>query len=268
MKVPIDSDVYAGDPTRSLGLPSSTVAIPDELGPMPAWVVPGRSGTRAIVVHGINSTTETGLRVTPALHRAGAADAADPLSRGPRRPAQPRRLPPHGPDRVARPRRGRPLRARPRRPAPGPDRVLDRRRDRQRVHAALAAGPALHQPRARRARPSTGRPSSPSTRPRSAAPLRRAAGRVGDRRPLDADWDSLDALRHPEDLQLPIQLFHGGEDDVVPIATSETSPRSYRVRSPATGPQGGSHRDAGTRPGTLERRLRDPPALPQEIGGR
>lgn len=38
---------------------------------------------------------------------------------------------------------------------------------------------------------------------------------------IDADWDSLNALRHSEDLRLPILLFHGTEDDIVPIATSE-----------------------------------------------
>ncbi|HEU4461622.1 MAG TPA: hypothetical protein VFR75_03400, partial [Solirubrobacterales bacterium] len=38
---------------------------------------------------------------------------------------------------------------------------------------------------------------------------------------IDADWDSLDAVSHPEDFQLPILLFHGDEDDVVPISTSD-----------------------------------------------
>jgi uncharacterized protein len=38
---------------------------------------------------------------------------------------------------------------------------------------------------------------------------------------IDADWDSLDALRHPEDFQLPILLFHGDDDRVVPISLSE-----------------------------------------------
>jgi pimeloyl-ACP methyl ester carboxylesterase len=53
---------------------------------------------------------------------------------------------------------------------------------------------------------------------------------------IDADWESLDALRHTEDLELPILLFHGTEDDVVPIETSdelaEALPRKvtyYRV---------------------------------------
>jgi len=38
---------------------------------------------------------------------------------------------------------------------------------------------------------------------------------------IDADWESLDAIRHTEDFRLPILLFHGTEDDVVPIETSD-----------------------------------------------
>jgi hypothetical protein len=38
---------------------------------------------------------------------------------------------------------------------------------------------------------------------------------------IDVDWDALDASRHLEDLRLPILLFHGEADDVVPIETSE-----------------------------------------------
>ncbi len=38
---------------------------------------------------------------------------------------------------------------------------------------------------------------------------------------IDADWDDLDALQHTDALQLPILLFHGGEDEVVPISTSD-----------------------------------------------
>jgi len=38
---------------------------------------------------------------------------------------------------------------------------------------------------------------------------------------IEADWESLDALRHREDFQLPILLFHGDDDKVVPLATSE-----------------------------------------------
>ena len=37
----------------------------------------------------------------------------------------------------------------------------------------------------------------------------------------DVDWDSLDALQHPQDFHLPILLFHGDEDKVVPISISQ-----------------------------------------------
>jgi fermentation-respiration switch protein FrsA (DUF1100 family) len=38
---------------------------------------------------------------------------------------------------------------------------------------------------------------------------------------IDPDWDSVDALEHPQDFHLPILLFHGTDDDVVPIRTSD-----------------------------------------------
>ena len=71
LKVAINNAVYAGNPRQALGLPFSEVRFPDELGPMPAWLIPGRSRTWAIVVHGINRDRRTGLRVAPTLHRAG-----------------------------------------------------------------------------------------------------------------------------------------------------------------------------------------------------
>ena len=37
---------------------------------------------------------------------------------------------------------------------------------------------------------------------------------------IDADWNSLDALAHPDAFHLPVLLFHGLDDKVVPIATS------------------------------------------------
>jgi hypothetical protein len=38
---------------------------------------------------------------------------------------------------------------------------------------------------------------------------------------IDVDWKDLDAVQHPDAFQLPILLFHGTEDEVVPIATSD-----------------------------------------------
>jgi len=70
MKVAVESNVYAGDPGQAFGLRFADVDVPDPLGPMPAWSIPGRRDTWAIVVHGINSTPQVGLRIVPALHRA------------------------------------------------------------------------------------------------------------------------------------------------------------------------------------------------------
>lgn len=83
-KAGFDSNVYSGNPAEALGLPYRSVNVPDELGPMPAWEVPagGQGGARqtaqdrqtkawAIVVHGINDDREVGLRIAPALRRAG-----------------------------------------------------------------------------------------------------------------------------------------------------------------------------------------------------
>lgn len=78
MEVGIESDVFAGDPRQALGLPYRQVVSPGEPGPMPAWLVPadrrrgaGQSATWAIFVHGINGSRQNGLRLVPALHRAG-----------------------------------------------------------------------------------------------------------------------------------------------------------------------------------------------------
>src|SRR3954454_20444290 len=38
---------------------------------------------------------------------------------------------------------------------------------------------------------------------------------------IDTDWESGNALDNTEDLQLPILLFHGEDDDLIPIETSD-----------------------------------------------
>lgn len=70
-RVAVTTDVYSGDPMQALGIPFQDVSVPGQLGPMPAWVVPGSGTTWAIFVHGIDGDRGGGLRVLPALHSLG-----------------------------------------------------------------------------------------------------------------------------------------------------------------------------------------------------
>ncbi|MCL2730651.1 MAG: prolyl oligopeptidase family serine peptidase [Actinomycetia bacterium] len=60
---------YAGDPRSARGLDFAVVEIPGELGPMPAWYLPGARRTWVICVHGVGATRAQTLTVLPALHR-------------------------------------------------------------------------------------------------------------------------------------------------------------------------------------------------------
>ena len=257
MKVALDSSVYAGDPTQALGLPSATVAIPDRLGSMAAWRVPGRGRTWAIVVHGINSTPETGLRIAPTLHRAGLPSLLITYREDLGAPASPdgfhhmgqtewldleaaaRYALAHGARRLV---------------LVGYSmggaivtQFMERSPLAARVAGLVLDAPVLDWKEVLSFNAT--RMGFPSF---AALPVEWA---IGAR--IDADWDSLDALRHPEDFRLPILLFHGEEDEVVPISTSEDFaallPRwvtFFRL------PRAGHTESWNVAPGLYQRRLR------------
>lgn len=60
---------FAGDPASACGLRFTEIDVRGELGPMPAWFVPGDRTTWIIAVHGVGATREQTLPVLPALHR-------------------------------------------------------------------------------------------------------------------------------------------------------------------------------------------------------
>lgn len=68
-KVAVDVNTYDGDPQTALGIPFREVGVPTGLGAMPAWQIPGRGDTWAIFVHGYNSSRVEGLRDVPVLRR-------------------------------------------------------------------------------------------------------------------------------------------------------------------------------------------------------
>jgi alpha-beta hydrolase superfamily lysophospholipase len=267
MEVALDPNVYAGDPTAALGLPSITVPIRGELGPMPAWSVPGRSDTWAIVVHGINSTPQTGLRVVPALHRAGLPTLLITYREDLGAPPSPDGFHHMGLT------EWRDLGAAARYAlAHGARRLLlvgysmggaivsqfmERSPLAPRVAGLVLDAPVLDwQAVLSFNATEMGFPSA------AALPVEWA---IGAR--IDADWESLDAVRHPDSFQLPILLFHGTDDDVVPISSSDDFAAQlppwvtyFRV------PEAGHTEEWNVDPARYERRLGA--FLDQEIGGR
>jgi len=220
MTVAIEPHVYVGDPGQAFGLPFAAVNIPDELGPMPAWLVPGQASTWAIVVHGINSTPEIGLRIAPTLHRAGLPTLTITYREDLGAPPSPDGYHHMGLT------EWRDLAAAARYAlAQGARRLvlvgysmggaivaqfMERSPLASRVAGLVLDAPALDWKRTIEFNATEmGLPGF------SALPVEWA---VGAR--IDADWSSLDALAHTDDFHLPILLFHGTHDKVVPIATS------------------------------------------------
>lgn len=70
-RVGIEPDFYTGDPASALGLPFATVTVSTPLGGMPAWFLPGRRSTWAILIHGLGGSRADTLPPMPALHALG-----------------------------------------------------------------------------------------------------------------------------------------------------------------------------------------------------
>lgn len=217
----LESEVYAGDPREARGLPFRNVEVRGELGLMPAWLIPGRTETWAIVVHGINADPQVGLRIAPALRRAGLASLLITYRDDRGAPSSPDGLHHMGLT------EWRDLQAAARHAlSHGAARLvligysmggaivtqfMENSRLASRVVALVLDAPVLDW------KETIGFNATQMGLPRFfAMPVEWA---IGAR--IDADWDSLDAVRHREDLQLPILLFHGEEDDLVPIETSD-----------------------------------------------
>jgi uncharacterized protein len=256
MDVGIESNVFVGDPRQAFGLPTEDVDVPDELGQMPDWLVPGRSRTWAIVVHGINGTPQNDLRLVPGLHRAGLPAMLITYREDLGAPASPDGFHHMGLT------EWRDLQAAARYALAHGARHLilagysmggaivaqfmERSSLAPRVAGLILDAPALNWKRILEFNAT--RMGFPGF---AALPVEWA---IGAR--IDADWDSLDALQHPEDFRLPILLFHGEDDKVVPISISDDFaaelPRwvtYYRL------PEAGHTQSWNVDPGLYQRRL-------------
>jgi alpha-beta hydrolase superfamily lysophospholipase len=209
------------NPRQALGLAYTNVSIPDELGPMPAWLIAGRTHTWAIVVHGINSGPQDGLRIAPTLHRDGLPSLLIAYREDRGAPKSPDGLHHMGLT------EWRDLAAATRYALSHGARhlilvgysmggaIVTQFMERSPLTAHVAGlvldAPALDWKAILSFNATEmGLPSF------TADPLE---WMIGAR--IDADWSSLDALQHPGDFHLPILLFHGSEDKTVPVATSD-----------------------------------------------
>jgi uncharacterized protein len=227
-RVAVDSVTFAGNPRQALGLPFANVAVPDELGSMPAWLVPGRSATWAIVVHGINADRDDGLRIVPPLHANGLPTLLITYRDDVGAPASPdgkhhmgltewrdlqaaaRYALSHGARRLVLVgySMGGAIVAQ----------FMERSPLARHVAALILDAPALNWKAIL-----SFNASEMDLTSFAADPVEWLIGlRIG------ADWDSLDALRHTADFHLPILLFHGTDDTLVPISTSDAFARALR----------------------------------------
>jgi alpha-beta hydrolase superfamily lysophospholipase len=70
-RVHLTPQLYRGDPFEALGIEYGEDPVEGELGPLPAWFVPGDRDTWIITVHGLGATREQPLTVLPFLHDLG-----------------------------------------------------------------------------------------------------------------------------------------------------------------------------------------------------
>ncbi len=255
----IDTDVFEGDPRSTLGLPFEEIEVRGELGPMPAWLIPpsGRpSGAWAIVVHGLNGTRREGLRVADPLRALGVTSMLMSYRGDLGSPPSPDGLHHLGQT------EWHDLQASVRYAlAHGAKRLIlfgysmggaiitqfmEKSHLAGRVSALVLDSPVLDWRSVLEFNATeTGFPAI------AANPLEWAVdARVG------ADWDSLDALSHTEDLRVPILLFQADNDERVPASDSDELatelPRTvtyYRV------PQAGHTQEWNVEPRRFNRRL-------------
>ncbi|MFF4762334.1 alpha/beta hydrolase [Streptomyces sp. NPDC001292] len=68
-KVWLTPNLHVGNPRTALGIEHADVDVPGELGPLPAWFVPGVRETWLIAVHGLGGTRELPMNILGFLHR-------------------------------------------------------------------------------------------------------------------------------------------------------------------------------------------------------
>jgi hypothetical protein len=255
--VGFDATVWEGDPLTSRGIPFREIDFPSQLGPMPAWQVGRRGRTWAIFVHGHNATRHEGLRVLPTLRRAGLPTLLIAYRNDPGAPPSEDGLIHLGATGVARPRVG----GAPRHPGRGAIVRPARRLEggaivcqfihesplAARVSALVLDAPVLDWSAVLDLQADErGLPGLLVTTTEWAVSAR-----------IDFDWSAFDQIARRRDFRMPILLFHGTDDETVPISSSDAFARALPERVTYHRVAGAGHVESwNVGPARYERRLR------------
>ena len=228
-------EAYQGDPLRARDIPFENVVVGTELGPMPAWRIGGTRSTWVVFVHGKGASRRQALRALGVVHALGFPALVITYRNDDGAPPSPDGRYHYG--------------------------LTEWRDVESAVRYAIANGAlnvilcgtsmgggivvaflehsslASRVPRAVLDSPMLDFGETidwgveHATLPGTAIPMPRIAGVVGKQFAawrFGVDWAALDLRRHADAIRTPLLVFHGGEDDVVPIATS----RELAVRFP------------------------------------
>ena len=219
--VRFESFAFSGDPMTTHGIPFDNVTYTSPLGTMPAWFVPGKSKTWAIFTHGRASNRKEGLRILPMLVELGVPTLLITYRNDRESPENPdgfyhfgetewhdlvgavRYALDHGAEDIVL--LGNSM---------GGAIVLNFLHESPlapRVRAVVLDSPIL----SFKAVIDFGAAQRGFPAPLTALGEGIAGLRFG------INWDSQDYLRFAKDIKAPILLFHGEDDTVVPISTSE-----------------------------------------------
>ena len=216
----LDSFAFDGDPSVR-GIPFTNVTIETPLGPAPAWQISGSGETWVVLVHGKDSSREEALRVLPAIREAGLTALVILYRNDEGTPASPNERYGYGHDEwqdvAAAMDYGRNQGAR--RfvlygYSMGGAIVLATLQQPQ--YSAQVAGVILDAPMLDLKKTVDFRAGLKHL-PR---PLTVITEELAERR-YDFDWQDFDYLGKANSLKVPILLFHGDADKVIPTSTSD-----------------------------------------------
>ena len=223
--VHLDNFAYAGDPETALDLPFQDASFSSPLGDLAAWFVDGSSEIWVIAVHGMNASPREGLRILPTLVEMGLPCLLITYRNDEGAPANPDGFHRHGQTEW--------------KDLEGAAAYAFEHGAKGLILMGFSMGGAIvtnflyESPLKDQVRGII--LDSPmldfnatvehGVRQRRLVRLVTPIGKFVAGFRFGISWGDLDYLAHAEKLATPVLLFHGDEDDIIPIKTSDTLSR-------------------------------------------